>query len=108
MEIELLYTEDCPWYQTVLKYLEEIVKEKKLDIPVKMLKIKSDDDAVKHRFTGSPTARGNGQDIDFAAQEKEIVSMGCRLYLEGDKISNLPSKEMIRRAIESYIQGTLN
>ena len=108
MEIELLYFEGCPYYQTALKYLEEIIKEKKLDVPVKMVKIKSDDGAVKHKFLGSPTIKINGQDIDPNAQEAEIFSMRCRLYLEDGKLMELPSKKMIRHAIEKSIQETSN
>jgi glutaredoxin len=108
VEIELLYFEGCPYYQTTLKYLEGIIMEKKLDVMVKMVKIKNDDDAVKHKFLGSPTIRVNDQDIDSTAREKENFSMGCRLYLEDGKLMELPSKKMIRHAIEKSILETSN
>ena len=108
MEIELLYFEGCPYYQTTLKYLEEIIMEKKLDVMVKMVKIKNDGDAVKHKFLGSPTIRVNDQDIDSNAREKENSSMGCRLYLENGKLMELPSKKMIRHAIEKSMLETSN
>lgn len=43
MEIELLYFDGCPSYQTALNYLQEIIKEKKLDVQVRMVNIESDE-----------------------------------------------------------------
>ena len=106
MKIELLYFEDCPYYHTALKYLKEVIKEKKLDVPVKMVKIKRDDEAIKHRFLGSPTIRINDLDIEPGARERENFSMRCRLYLENGNIMELPSKRMIRHAVEEAVRRT--
>ncbi len=106
MKIELLYFDGCRNYPTVLRYLQEILREKNLDIPVEMVEIKSDDEAIKHRFTGSPTVKINGRDI--VPQESEDFSMGCRMYLDGDEITELPGKKTLRHAIEQAIQGNMN
>ena len=100
MKIELLYFEGCPSYQTALKYLEEIIKEQKLGVHVEMMKIESDEEALKNRFLGSPSVRVDGLDIEPGAQEREGFSMCCRLYFEADKRTGWPSKELIRRALE--------
>jgi len=101
MKIELLYIDGCPNYPTVLRYLQEVLREKELDIPVAMVEIKSADEAIKHRFAGSPTVKIDGRDI--APQESEDFCMGCRLYLEGDEVTELPSKKTLRHAIEQVI-----
>ncbi len=101
MKIELLYFDGCLNYPTVLRYLQEVLREKKLDIPVEMVEIKSGDEAIKHRFTGSPTVKIDGRDI--VPQESEDFSMGCRLYLEDDEVTELPSKKTLRHAIEQAI-----
>ena len=106
MKIELLFFDGCPNYQTALKYLQEVIREKRHDIPVKMLKIKSDNEAENHRFLGSPTIRINGQDVETGAEKADNFSMVCRLYLEDNKVNELPSKKMIRHAIKKAIQET--
>lgn len=106
MKIEFLYFEGCPSYQTALKYLEEIIKEEKLDVRVEMVKIESDEETQKNRFLGSPTIRVNGLDIEPSAQERGSFSMCCRLYLETGKITGWPSKELIRYAIEEAYEQT--
>ena len=106
MEIELLYFEDCPNYQTALKHLTEVIKEKKLDIQVRMVNIESDEEAWENRFLGSPTIRVNDIDIEPGAQERGDFSIRCRLYLEAGKIKGWPSKKLVRHTIEKAIQQT--
>jgi hypothetical protein len=106
MKIELLYFEGCPSYQTALKYLKEVIRENKLDVQVKMVKVASDEDALKSRFLGSPTIRVNGLDVDPGARESKDFSMCCRLYLEDGRIKEYPSKNLIRRAIEESLKRT--
>jgi hypothetical protein len=105
VKIELLYFDGCLAYQTALKYLEEVAREKKLDVGVEMIKIEDDQQAVASRFLGSPTIRLNGLDIEPGAAQIKSFSMRCRLYLEDDKISDWPSKKMIRRAIDEALRG---
>jgi len=104
VEIELLYFELCPHYEIALKYLQEVIKEKELDVPVKVVKIRNDREAIENKFLGSPTIRINGRDIEPGAQEKEDFSMRCRFYLEGGEVMKFPSKNMVRRAIENAVQ----
>ncbi len=104
MKSELFYFEGCPSYQSALKYLKEIIKEQKLGVQVEMVKIESDEEALKNRFLGSPTVRVNGLDIEPRAQERDDFSMCCRLYFEAGKMTGWPSKELIRHATEeAYI-----
>ncbi len=105
MKIELLYFDGCLAYQTALKYVEEVIREKKLGVRVEMIKIKGDEMALRTRFLGSPTVRLNGLDIEPGAEEIRDFSMRCRLYLEDDEVNELPSKKMIRRAIDKALHG---
>jgi len=106
VKIEFLYFDGCPSYQTALKYLEEVIKEQKLDVHVEMVKIESDEEALKNRFLGSPTIRVNGLDIEPGAQERGDFSMCCRVYFEAGKMTACPSKELIRHALEEAYEQT--
>ncbi len=105
MKIELLYFDGCLGYQTALKYLREVIAEKKLGVGVEMVKIENDEQAVARRFLGSPSIRLNGRDIEPGAGGIKDFSMRCRLYLEDDKVNELPSKKMIHRAIDEALRG---
>ena len=100
MRIKLLYFDGCPAYQTALKNLEEVIKEKGLDVGVEMIRIESDEQALKNRFLGSPTIRINGVDIEPGAQKIDEFSIRCRLYLEDDEVKEWPGKKLIRQAID--------
>lgn len=104
MKIELLYFDGCPTYQTALKYLREVIEEKKLGAGVEMVKIEGDGEALKNRFLGSPTIRLNGRDIEPGTEEIKDFSMSCRLYLEDDEVNKWPSKKMIAQAIDSAVK----
>lgn len=103
MKAELLYFDGCTAYQTALKHLKEVIREKKLDAAVKMIKIEGDQQALASRFLGSPSIRINGLDIQPGAEKIKDFSMRCRLYLEDDAVSEWPSKKMIRSAIERFV-----
>lgn len=103
MKIELLYFKECHVYRIVLKNINEVIKEKGLDTEVHLKEIKNDKQALEDKFLGSPTVRVNGTDIDPAAQEINKYSMTCRLYLEDGAVNELPSKKMIRQAIDKAL-----
>ena len=103
MKIELFYFDGCPAYKTALKHLEEVLKEKGLDVEVKMKKIKNDKQALKERFLGSPSIRINGVDIEPGAQEVNKYSISCRLYFKDGEVKEWPSKKLIRQAIDTVL-----
>ncbi len=104
MKIELLYFDGCLAYQTALKYLKEVIAEKQLGAGVGMVKIESDEMALRTRFLGSPTVRLNGRDIEPGAGGIKDFSMRCRLSLEDDKVNEWPSEKPIRRAIDEALR----
>ena len=57
MKIEFLYFEGCPYYQTALRNLEQVLEEERAGIPVDMVRIESQEQALRNRFVGSPTVK---------------------------------------------------
>jgi len=94
-----LYYEECPSYDAALKRLREVMAEE--GIPggeVEVIKVKTEEQARGVRFVGSPTIRVDGQDIDPPRDSRYVLT--CRAYRLADgRISPLPSKETIRRAL---------
>ncbi len=100
MRVSFLYYEECPSHDLALERLREVMAEEGIPNEVEVVKVESEDQAHQLRFVGSPTIRVNGQDIDLPKEPRYALT--CRAYrLEDDRISPLPSKDMIRRALRS-------
>lgn len=98
--IEFLYWDDCPSHPQALARLQEVMAEMSLASPIQQVEVLTDDDAERLAFPGSPTIRVDGIDIDPEGAAEMGTALTCRIYhLEDGRISPLPSKEMIRRAL---------
>ena len=95
--MSFLYYEDCPSYDLALERLREVMDEEGTPAEVEVVKVETEEQARKLRFVGSPTIHVTGQDIDPSSDSRYALT--CRAYrLADDRISPLPSKDMIRRA----------
>ena len=100
MRVSFLYYEDCPSYDLALERLRKVMAEEDIPGEVEVVKVETEEQARKLRFVGSPTIRVDGQDIDPPSDSGYALT--CRAYrLADDRISPLPSKDMIRRAVRS-------
>jgi hypothetical protein len=100
VQVSFLYYEECPSYDLALERLREVMAEVDTPGELEVIKVETEDQARQLRFVGSPTIRVDGRDIDPPSDPRYALS--CRVYrLEDDRISPLPSKEMIRRALRS-------
>ena len=99
MRVSFLYYEECPSHDLALERLREVMAEEGISREVEVFKVETKDQARELRFVGSPTIRVDGQDIDPPIDSRYVLT--CRAYrLEDDRISPLPSKDMIRRALQ--------
>ncbi len=100
MRVSFLYYEECPSHDLALERLREVMAEESITAEVEVIKVESEEQARQLRFVGSPTIRVDEQDIDPPCDSPYALT--CRAYhLEDDRISPLPSKDMIRRALRS-------
>ena len=104
MRVSFLYYEECPSYDLALERLREVMAEEGIPGEAEVVKVESEEQARELRFVGSPTIRVDGQDIDPPRDSR--YALNCRVYrLEDDRISPLPSKDMIRRALTSLAKS---
>ena len=101
--IEVLYTEECPFWREVAKTIEEVFEESKIKAVVKRVKVSSEDEAKRLRFLGSPTVRINGVDVDPMVKET-TGAIGCRVYMYQGKMYESPPKDMIAKAVKRLIK----
>jgi hypothetical protein len=104
MRVSFLYYEECPSHDLALERLREVMEEEGISREVEVFKVETEDQARELRFVGSPTIRLDGQDIDPPIDSRYVLT--CRAYrLEDGRISPLPSKNMIRRALRSVAKN---
>jgi hypothetical protein len=104
VRVSFLYYEECPSHDLALERLREVMAEEGIFREVEVYKVETEDQARELRFVGSPTIRVDGQDIDPPGDSRYHLT--CRAYrLEDDRISPLPSKDMIRRALRSVAKS---
>ena len=99
MTVELLWWDGCPSHPEALRELEEILQEEGMKTTVSLVEVKSDEQAQRERFPGSPTVRINGDDV-VPPGDTEPFSLTCRVYRTRDgRISAIPDPEDVREAV---------
>jgi hypothetical protein len=97
--IEFLYEPDCSSRDVSLARLREVVAEEGGAATIEVIRVDTDEDAVTRQFTGSPTIRIAGRDIDPPDETARYV-LTCRAYrLPDGRITPFPPKELIRAAL---------
>jgi hypothetical protein len=94
MRVELLYADGDPAAMPARQNLVEVLTEDAFETPIQMIAVASADDAALLDMRGSPSIRIDGQDID--PDGARSVGLHARDYGNGP----VPSKEVIRRAVE--------
>jgi len=101
IKIDFLYFEDCPNWKEALELLKESCFEKAVpESVIRLVKIRNEGDAVKHRFLGSPSIQINNADIEESRIDEEPL-YGCRIYRDNQGV---PSKKLIESAIEAALK----
>lgn len=99
-QITFLYWEDCQSHDAALSRLRKVLSEERIDAEIKTIRVRSEEEAKRLRFAGSPTILVDGKDIQ--PPRTAHYSLSCRAYhLENGRISPLPSESMIRAALKS-------
>ena len=100
-KVEFLYFKSCPGHKQVLANLKAVLQESKTDADLVLINVKSEAQAAKVGFQGSPSIRVNEKDLDG---RNEGHSFGCRIYQVDGKITPTPTKEFIREKLRELIR----
>ena len=98
-KVEFLYFKDCPNWKKALKSLNMILSEEGVNVSVRKIQVRSEDEAADWKFPGSPTIRVDGKDIDPTYRDPGKYTLVCRSYPGGEKDGALPPEDAIRRAV---------
>ncbi len=105
LHVELLYTTDCPHWETVRADLHRVLSEGAMETPIQLVHVSSQDDAEFLDFHGSPSVRINGEDV-VPLHRGSHPHLGCRLYVQpsGPLSGRIPI-DVLREAVRRHRQG---
>jgi hypothetical protein len=99
MNIELYFWEGCPSYPEAEQLLQEVLKERAIEAPIRMREVRTREEAAELEFPGSPTIRIDGRDVDPAGAEMP-PALTCRVYRFPDgRTSPIPSRQQLEEAL---------
>lgn len=100
--IEFFYWRECPSHERALAMLvEELNRHGVARDHVRITEIRTEADAQRERFRGSPTIVFDGVDLQDPGDQP--VGLTCRVYRKRDgRISPLPDEEDLRDAVAAY------
>jgi hypothetical protein len=99
VRIELLYWEGCPSYPEAKAMLEDVLRSRGIDAPIRMHEVRTDEEAKTLHFPGSPTIRVDGRDVDPAGANGR-PALNCRIYyLPDGRVSPVPTREQLEAAV---------
>ncbi len=108
MKIQFLYFSDCPNHKKARENLLEAIEKARIkDYHIEEIEIKTEEEALKYKFPGSPTIRVNGVDVDPSYVDSGNYGMMCRIYKINGQFYGAPTVEMIKEALEdaSFYEG---
>jgi hypothetical protein len=100
-KVEFLFWSGCPSHERALADLREVVAEAGLDADaIEVREVRTDDEAERDRFVGSPTIRIDGEDV-LPPGSEEPVGLNCRVYrLRDGRYSPTPDPEDLRERFQ--------
>jgi len=126
MKLQILYILNCPWCVKTKKLVRGSLRELGVKADIEEILIDSDEKAKKYNFTGSPTVRINGKDIQEEVSKaqclcceeiaeslekatefvKQECRYGCRVYFYKGKQYPYPPKDMIKDVVKKNLTKT--
>ena len=100
-EIELLYFDGCPSWQTALENLHQAIAAENLSHQVRLIEITTPQQAQEERFLGSPSFRMNGRDL--WSEKRSRYNMSCRVYQTDQGMRGSPTVDMLRVQIRELL-----
>ena len=103
MRVELLHIPDCPNYEVAARLLKEILHQHGLPQNIAEVSVTDFAQAEELAFSGSPTIRIDGKDVDPIFPEQGYRGLSCRTYTVDGKRQGVPSHAMISQAIRAAL-----
>src|ERR1019366_5892542 len=93
--IEILFFEGCPNVNEAIDRARAASKGTGVPANVSIVRVRSQDEALRLRFLGSPTVRVDGNDVDPTAPARDDFGLQCRIYTVEGRFEGSPPVDWI-------------
>lgn len=100
--IEFLFTPGDPGAGPALRLLRQVLAEEGCERAVTIRVIADEDEAVRHRFHGSPTILIDRVDIEGPSLDRDGYHLRCRFYHAHGESLGVPEARLIRTALHVH------
>jgi len=99
--VDILYFDSCPHWRRTEEDVRRVLSEAHLEgrASVRLVPVRTDGEAKRLRFLGSPTVRVDGDDVDLSAGNATTFGLQCRVYESGGTLVGSPPADWIRAAL---------
>lgn len=104
MQIDLLYFDGCPSWQSALDNLKIALKREDMESEIRLVRLDDEAQAAMHKFLGSPSFQVNGQ--DWWPEVRTSYYLSCRVYPTSAGMQGAPSVEMLQEKLRSARAST--
>lgn len=99
IRVEVLAREDCPNRGMALLVVERAVELSGIAAELRVVEMKTEAQAKRRRFLGSPSVLVSGVDVEPFAAERTDYSLASRVYRCEHGIQGWPEETWIRSAL---------
>jgi hypothetical protein len=100
VRVELMYFIGCPAYRRARERTLRVLKSMGMARELTMTRVRSDREATRLGFRGSPTLRVNGVDIDpDSGADQPAPGLYSREYTWNGRREDVPPEDLLRRAL---------
>ena len=106
LDVKLLQVDGCPTAPKVLDRLRTLLAGESVQADIEVITVRDENDAIRHRFMGSPSIIINGYDIEIERRHDK-PAFGCRIYETMNGPSGMPEDSLITDAIRRAANPSL-
>lgn len=97
MRVELLYFDGCPSWRVAYERLQLALRESGIQAEVEVVEVRTDEEAARRLFRGSPTVRIDGEDL--FSEPGAATGLACRVYSTPAGLAGSPTLEQFVEAL---------
>ena len=102
MRIEILSVPGCPSRARALDLVRQALSAMNVRAEILEILVEDNHEAARLSFSGSPTIRINGRDVEPLSTPTAAFALQCRLYLNPEN-PGVPRRESVIRAIRAAL-----
>jgi hypothetical protein len=97
--VEILYFAGCPNVEQTREMVVAVATAAGVVPELRLTEVRSQAEAERLRFLGSPSVRVDGRDVEPGADERETFALACRIYRADVGVSGRPAEEWLLAAL---------